>query len=60
MACIKLCQGETMVRFGVAAMFSLTGAEVRLIEEGELMTASRLEFQSCLVLGYVISSDLCN
>ena len=49
-----------MVRFGVAAMFSLTGAEVRLIEEGELMTASRLEFQSCLVLGYVISSDLCN
>lgn len=34
-----------MVRFGVAAMFSLVGAEVRLIEEGELMTTSRLEFQ---------------
>ena len=44
MGCINLCQGETMVRFGVAVMFSLAGVEVRLIEEGELMTASRLEF----------------
>ena len=34
-----------MVRFGVAEMFSLAGVEVRLIEEGELMTPSRLEFQ---------------
>ena len=33
-----------MVRFGVAVMFSLAGVEVRLIEEGELMTTSRLEF----------------
>ena len=40
-----------MVRFGVAAMFSLVGAEVRLIEEGELMTTSRLEFLLLQVLG---------
>ena len=33
-----------MVRFGVAGMFSLAGVEVRLIEEGELMTSSRLKF----------------
>ena len=33
-----------MGRFGVAVMFSLAAVEVRLIEEGELMTTSRLEF----------------
>ena len=33
-----------MLPFGVAVMFSLAGVEVRLIEEGELMTTSRLEF----------------